>query len=125
MITVKDWMSKPIISVKPGTTVQEAADIMAKHNIGSMLVSEDGKKAKGIVTERDILKKILAAQQDPKAVKVEQIMTKKVITVDVKTSLLEISKIMTKNIMRRIVVTEKGNMIGIVTARDLLQLMAG
>ena len=125
MITVKDWMSKPIISMKPGASMQEAIDMMAKHNIGSVLISKDGKKPSGIITERDLLKKILAAKADPSKLKVDDVMTKKVLTVDVNNSLLEISKIMTKNIMRRIVVTEKGEMIGIITSRDLLQLMAG
>ena len=125
MITVKDWMSKPVISVKTGASVQEAAGIMAKHNVGSIIVSDDGKTYKGIVTERDLLKKVLGAKQDPADLKVEDIMSKKVVAVDVNTSLLEISKIMTKNIMRRVLVTENGKFIGIVTSRDLLQLMAG
>lgn len=125
MITVKDWMSKPVLSVKMGTSVQEAASMMAQHNVGSVVVSQDGKTYKGIVTERDLLKKVLGAKQDPEKLKVEEIMSKKVVTVDVNTSLLEISKIMTKNMMRRVLVTEDNKYIGIVTSRDLLQLMAG
>ena len=125
MITVKDWMSKPVISVKTGTTVEEAAITMAKHNVGSIIISDDGRTAKGIITERDLLKKILGAKQDPKKLNVEDIMSKKVVMVDAKSSLLEISKIMTKNIMRRVIVTENDRFIGIVTSRDLLQLMAG
>lgn len=125
MITVKDWMSKPVMTVKPGITVQEAAQVMAKHNIGSVVISNDGKTLDGIITERDILKDLIAQGQDPKTIKVEEMMTKKVLTVDSDTSLLEISKIMSKNNLRRIIITEKGKMIGIVTSRDLLQLMAG
>ena len=125
MITVKDWMSKPVMTVKPGISVKEAADIMAKHNIGSVVISNDGKTVDGIVTERDLLKRIIAQGQDPKAIKVDDMMTKKVLTVDSDTSLLEISKIMSKNNLRRIIVTERNKMIGIVTSRDLLQLMAG
>ena len=125
MITVKDWMSKPVISIKTDSTVQEAAIVMAKHNVGSIIVSDDGKTYKGIITERDLLKKVLGAKQDPATLKVEEIMSKNVVTVDVNTSLLEISKIMTKNIMRRVLIMEKDRFIGIVTSRDLLQLMAG
>lgn len=125
MITVKDWMSKPVINVRPGTSVQEAGEIMAKHNIGSIIVSKDGKHVDGIITERDFLKKVLAAKINPEKATVEDIMTKKVMVVDINTSLLEISKIMTKNILRRVIVTENDKMTGIVTARDLLQLMAG
>ena len=125
MITVKDWMSKPVMTVKPGINIQEAATVMAKHNIGSVVISSDGKTLDGIITERDILKRIIAQGQDPKTVNVEDMMTKKVLTVESDTSLLEISKIMSKNNLRRVIVTQKGKMIGIVTSRDLLQLMAG
>jgi CBS domain-containing protein len=125
MITVKDWMSKPVIYVKSNASVEEAISIMAKHNIGAIIISDNGKTVDGIITERDLLKKVLAAKQDPAKIIVSDIMTKKVVSVDVSTSLLEISKIMTKNILRRVVVTEKNKFIGIVTSRDLLQLMAG
>lgn len=125
MITVKDWMSKPVYTIKTGSTILEAARRMADHNIGSIIISDDGKHPDGILTERDVLKRVIAQDKDPKTTLVENIMTKKVMTVDVDTSLLEISKIMTKNLLRRIIVTEKGKMIGIVTSRDLLQLMAG
>lgn len=125
MITVKDWMSKPVLTIKTGATVLEAAKKMASHNIGSIIISDDGKTPKGILTERDILKDIIAREENPADIKVEDIMTKKVLSVDVGTSLLEISKIMNKNSLRRIIVTHKDEMIGIVTSRDLLQLMAG
>ncbi|MBN1275702.1 CBS domain-containing protein [Candidatus Woesearchaeota archaeon] len=125
MITVKDWMSKPVITIKPDVNILAAAELMTKHNIGCVVVSEDGKKPKGILTERDILGKIIAGEQDPKTTPVGDVMTKKVMTVDVKTSLLDISKIMSKNELRRVLVAEDGKMIGIITSRDLLQLMAG
>ena len=125
MITVKDWMSKPVMTIKPNASVHEAATTMSKHSVGSLVVSRDNKRPDGILTERDVLRKIIANRKDPDATKVEDIMTKKAVTVDVDTSLLEISKIMSKNLLRRIVVTEKDKMIGIITSRDLLQLMAG
>lgn len=125
MITVKDWMSKPVTMIKPEKTVFEACEKMNKNNIGSIIISSDGKKVDGILTERDVLRKIIGDNVDPKATKVEDVMTKKVVTVDISASLLEISKIMTKNLMRRIVVLENGKVSGIVTSRDLLQLMAG
>ena len=125
MITVKDWMSKPVLTTKPGTSVLEAAKKMTKHNIGSIVISEDGKKPLGIITERDVLKKVIAQKVDAEKTNVDEIMTKKPLSVDVETSLLDISKIMNKNSLRRILVTQKDEMIGIVTSRDLLQLMAG
>ncbi len=125
MITIKDWMSTPVITIKPGVSVYEAAVIMDRHNIGSIIISTDGKKPEGIITERDLLRKIVAQDKDAKQVKVEEIMTKKVITVESDTSLLEISKMMTKNVFRRIIVMENNEMIGIATSRDLLQLMSG
>lgn len=125
MITVKDWMSKPVITAKTEDTVFDVVKTMAKHDIGSIIITADGKKPEGIITERDVIKKVIATGKDPKSTRAKDIMTGKVLTVDVKTSLLEISNLMTKNMMRRMVVVEKGNMIGIVTSRDLVQLMAG
>ena len=118
-------MSKPVLTIEPGKTILDAAKKMADHNIGGMVISKDGKKPLGIITERDILKRIIAQGKDPAATTVDDIMTKKVLSVEVETSLLEISKIMSKNGLRRILVMEKDKMIGIVTSRDLLQLMAG
>jgi CBS domain-containing protein len=125
VITVKDWMSKPVITAKTEDTVFDVVKTMAKHDIGSIIITADGKKPEGIITERDVIKKVIATGKDPKSTRAKDIMTGKVLTVDVKTSLLEISNLMTKNMMRRMVVVEKGNMIGIVTSRDLVQLMAG
>ncbi len=125
MITIKDWMSSPVITAKPDTTVFDAAKIMHKHNIGSMVVSSDGSKVEGIVTERDILYKVIAGDRDPKKTLLKDIMTKKVLTVTSDTTLLEITKIMTKNLFRRIVVVDDDKIVGIATSRDLLQLMSG
>ncbi len=118
-------MSSPVITVEPTMNIFDAAITMDRHNIGCLIISKDGKKAEGIITERDILRKIVAQDRDAKSVPVSEIMTKNVITVESDTSLLEISKMMTKNVFRRIVVTKDGELIGIATSRDLLQLMSG
>lgn len=124
MITVKDWMSRPVVVVKSDASVADAAGVMSRHNIGAVVVSDDGKKPKGIITERDFLIKVVQGRIDPEETTVDKIMSKKVMSVDVKTSLLEITKIMSKNAVRRLLVTDHGEMVGIVTSRDLLELMA-
>lgn len=126
MIIVKEWMSAPVKSMQTGTTVYEAAKLMDKLNIGSIIVSEDGKLAEGIVTERDILKKVVAEGKDPSKVKIEDIMTKKVASVLEDAKLLEVSKLMTENSFRRVLVcNSKKEIKGIVTSKDLLELMSG
>ena len=114
-----------VITISRADTIKSAAAKMSANNVGCLVVNDENGNFAGIVTERDLLKKILSVKQDPEKINVEDIMSKKVVSVDVKTSLLEISKIMTKNIMRRVLVTENDKFIGIVTSRDLLQLMAG
>lgn len=124
MITVEEWMSKPVITVDPRMNIYDVVKLMNKKHIGSVVVSDDGIKAKGILTERDIMSKVIGQKLDPETTQADKIMTKKVMTVKLNTSLLEISKIMSKNELRRIVVVENNKMVGIVTSRDLLQLMA-
>ncbi len=117
-------MSKPVITVDPEMSIYDVVKLMNKKHIGSVVVSDDGIKAKGILTERDIMSKVIGQKLNPETTQASKVMTKKVMTVKLNTSLLEISKIMSKNELRRIVVVENNKMVGIVTSRELLQLMA-
>jgi CBS domain-containing protein len=123
MITVENWMSKPIVSVKPDDTVFSALKKMVKNDIGDVLVVKD-KKPVGILTERDIIKRLLMKKLDPQKTEVKKIMTKKLVTADVNMSLLQVSRIMKKGDFRRMPVTRAGKVVGIVTSRDLVRFMS-
>lgn len=123
-VTVKEIL-RPAVDVKEGTLVSEAVKLMAKHKVGSLLVRREedallGPTA-GIVTEADLLEKVLAKGLNPKRITVENIMTTPLITVNGQTSLDEAIEIMVKKNIRRLPVEEKGRIIGIIVDRDIVR----
>ena len=123
MIKITDYMSKPVITVKPGESIRAAVKKMDQYNIGSVIVV-DGKKPVGIMTERDILRKAIAKGLDLDKTVVEKIMTSKLQTATEDATLIEVASVMKRHTMRRIVVvSKKGDVVGIVTSKDLIDLL--
>ncbi len=123
-VTVKEIL-RPAIDVKEDMLVSEAVKLMAKHKVGSLLVRRDedallGPTA-GIITEADLLQKVLSKGLNPKRIKVEEIMTTPIITVNSKTSLDDAIEIMVKKNIRRLPVEEKGKILGIIVDRDVVR----
>jgi len=112
-----DFMHEPTFLTR-ASTVKEAADIMAEKNIGSVLIgSPEG--LEGILTERDILKKVVSRGLDPQATIVSDIMTAEIVTVEAEADIHRIASKFTTNSIRRLPVTEAGNVVGILTTRDI------
>ncbi len=80
MIRVKNIMVKDVITVDIFKNVKEIAELMSSKNVGCLLVEEEG-RVKGIVTERDIVRRIVAAGRDPEKVKIGDIMTSPIVVV--------------------------------------------
>jgi CBS domain-containing protein len=115
--TVREVMSKEIVSVQPTATVAEAATIMGAHHVGSALVLEEGRPA-GIFTERDILR-ALAADFDAAQHPVAQWMTPDPLTVSAETDVREARDLMLDGGFRHLPVMEQGRLAGVVSLRDL------
>ena len=118
MKCAKDIMSSPVVSVAPDVTVQDCAKIMAKKNIGSVAVLSRGKLI-GILTERDISKKVVASNKDAGKVKAKDIMHTQVVTSAPTDSVYIISSKMAKGRFRRMPIIKNGRLIGIVTETDV------
>ena len=116
-------MSKPVITVKKDDFVFDTVKLMDKHNIGVVAVVSGGEPV-GIVTERDILRRVVCKEIDIHNTKVGEIMTGKVVTVNHDASLLEVTRLMSENNFRRILVVKKRKLVGIVTAKDVIALMS-
>ena len=101
-------------TVDPDLRLREAVKIMSEKGIGSLVIIED-KKILGIITERDVLKNVNRLD-----LKVEDIMSDKVITIDANESIDEAASLMNKYKIKRIPVTKKGILVGIITATDLI-----
>ena len=116
---VRDVMSKPLITVDGEASTQDAIMLMVEKNIGALIVTEKGEPV-GILTERDVMKKC-CPQATCRAVKVKEIMSKPVITVEGETPIGRAVETMTNKNIRRLLVTENGKIVGIVTQKDLMR----
>ncbi|HUT79700.1 MAG TPA: CBS domain-containing protein [Candidatus Bathyarchaeia archaeon] len=121
---VSEVMSSNVYSIDPHEFVIKAAKLMLDNNIGSIILqSTDGKKkALGIITERDIVTRVVAQGKDPSKTIVDDIATKPVVTIPPTIDITEAMTLMARLNIRRLIIVEKGNVIGIVTYRDLLRI---
>ena len=118
-ITVKSLV-RPIVSLDKKKSAKDGADLMVKSNVGSVVVS-DGGNLVGIVTERDMLKKVLAAGKDPAKVSLGEIMSSPLLTIETSKGLGDATSMMLQHKIRRLIAVENGKMVGIFTQRDLQQ----
>ncbi|MEM2904549.1 MAG: CBS domain-containing protein [Candidatus Bathyarchaeia archaeon] len=116
------FMTKRLETTSPSMAVQAAAAEMGKKRVGSLIVLRDAKPW-GIFTERDLLTKVIAARLDP-GIKVEKVSSTPLITIKSGTSVHRAAAFMTGHHIRRLPVEKDGQLIGIITARDLVEVYA-
>ena len=116
---VKQIMSKNPLTINEEASMEKAAEIMGKKHIGSLIVLREGKPW-GIVTERDLLSRVLAKDKDYKKVKVKDAMSTPLIIIEPDATIKEAAKKMI-DMKGRLVVFEGKKMVGIVTASDLIK----
>ena len=107
-----------VASLPPGATVLDAAKLMNERHIGSVVVVDRGRLV-GIFTERDVLRRIVAATRDPARTKLEEVMTTQVACATPKTRLDEIRAVMREKRIRHMPVVDGGLVIGMVSIGDL------
>ena len=105
--------------VDPDTTVAEVVKIMNQQGTGSVLVGEPG-GAKGIVSEADIVRRVVALEKDSANVKVDQIMTSPLISVNIATPVYEIYRTMADHHIRHLLITDGGKQVGFISVKDLI-----
>jgi CBS domain-containing protein len=120
---IRNIMSKPVITTEETTSARRAAEIMSEKAVGSLIVTRKDKPV-GIVTERDILERVVAKGLDASQIQMIDIMTEPLITVKGNLSIIEAIRIMQKKKIRRLIVLEHKKVKGIVTQRDLLRALA-
>jgi len=116
---VKEVMSREVAMISPEASMDEAASIMGEKHIGSLIVNKYATPV-GIVTERDLLSNVLARGRNPKEVKVKEAMSYPLITLCSTATIKEAAQTMIK-MNGRLAVFECGNMVGIITASDLVR----
>ncbi|MCX7794711.1 MAG: CBS domain-containing protein [Thermodesulfovibrionales bacterium] len=116
---VRQIMKKDLVTVPLTASVHDAALRMKENNIGTVLVTDEKGKLKGILTDRDIALAVAGDARDPKFTCVCDIMTPDPITIDPDADLDSAIRIMQKARIRRIPVTENGKLIGFISADDV------
>jgi len=116
MPTVKDFMTTNVITIGVLGTVLEAAKLMHQQDVGDLVVM-DGVVAKGIVTERDLVRRVMA-QKKPLDTKVSSIMSDPLVTIEEESSLRDAARKMVKYKIRRLPVTKENVLVGIIATSD-------
>lgn len=119
MIQVKKLMTKNLLKISANATVKESADIMKNSKVGSILVSKENEII-GIITETDIIQKVVAGDLNPYVTKVENIMSFPLLTIDSEKTIIDANDLMDKKHVRHLGVTEEGELVGVISVRDLL-----
>ncbi len=116
---IGNYMSSPVISIDSELTVQEAAQQMHAKKVGALLV-RDNDKYVGILTETDLTRKVLAKGLNTETTFVSSIMTKTILSMDRYMPVEEAEEFMKKKNIRHLAVTEEGEIVGILSVKDLV-----
>jgi len=118
-LKLEDVMVKDLIGVEVRVSVKKVVELMDKHEIGCLMVMK-GKKLAGIVTERDMVKRVLAKSKDPEEIKVSEVMSKPVIVGKPQMSIVEAVKLMFNWNIKKLPVVDGNHLVGLVTLTDLV-----
>jgi len=117
-LKVEDAMVKEVMTIDENSTIKEAAEIMNKFEIGCLIAVRKG-KAMGIITERDLLKRVVAEARDAKKTKVKDIMSSPLVVVEPKMDLEEAVRLMFQMKIKKLPVVNEKRLVGLVTLTDI------
>ncbi len=117
---VRDGMTRVVLSIGPSHTLRAAARLMAKRGVGAAVVMDPDSHGPGIITERDLLN-ALGADQDPDRELVADHLTREVVLAAPGWSLEEAAAAMVKGGFRHLLVVERGEMVGVLSVRDVVR----
>lgn len=120
-VTVHDAMTSNVLTADPKTTVRDAALLMAKFKIGCLIVKSSS-APEGLITESDIISKVVSKDLKASDIKIGDVMTNDLISIDPGSELNEAARLMAKNSIRRLPVINGGALVGIITSSDILMV---
>ena len=119
-LLVREVMTPSVISVEASSSVRDAAQVMIERGVGSVIVMEAGRPV-GILTERDVLRRVVVKGLDPVKTKVGEVMSSPLVTVRADAYMIDASRLMAQRDIRRLLVVEGDKPVGVVTEEDLLR----
>ena len=117
---LSSWRLERTLTIDAHETVAEAARKMAYHDVGCLIVLGEKRQVAGIVTERDLVTKVVSRETDAALVPVADIMTRNVVSCNLDTSASKVRHLMTAHNVRHVPVIEEGAPLGMVSSRDIL-----
>ena len=121
-VKVEDVMSSPVVTIKETDSVLTAAKLMKKHKIGCVVVVDKAGKPHGLMTERDVVRRVAALDLLPSKVKASKSMTKPASTIDAAANVTDAATRMRQLKIRRLVVMQGGKLTGIITSNDIVDI---
>ncbi|MHC4622998.1 MAG: CBS domain-containing protein [Planctomycetota bacterium] len=119
---LKDIMTKDVVTVRADTPVFEALELMARHDISGLPVVQDDMTLIGVLSEKDVII-LVSAPEDEEEKTVDDFMTQPALYFDEEENLLEVCHFLKKNVFRRVPITSKGKLVGIVSIRDVIEFI--
>jgi CBS domain-containing protein len=119
--SIKEVMTRDVRACEPNATVADAAKVMAQEDVGPVPIVEDGRLV-GIVTDRDIVVRVVAEGRDPNATTVKEIASTDLVTVSPGDDLDEALNLLAQRQVRRLPVVEGERLVGIVAQADIARL---
>lgn len=119
---VKEVMTTNVVCIEPNESAAVAARLLSRFNIGALPVCTKDGRLRGMVTDRDIVLRCVAADDDAQTVKVSEIMTRRIYSVDAQDSVQNASALMARQQVRRLPVEEDGKLVGMVSLGDVAKL---
>lgn len=120
---VKDVMSSPVVTVGENAPANHVAELMEKHNLGCIIVANKEGKPLGIITERDLVLRVLAKNVKPDTVEANEVMTSPLITIEPDATISDAARKMSKLDIRRLGVVYKKQIMGLLSSKDVLAVM--
>lgn len=120
---VRDVMSSPVIAMGEDAPANRVAELMDKHDLGCIIVTNKEGKPLGIITERDLVVRVLAKNAKPDTLKANEIMTSPLITIEPDATISDAARKMSKLDIRRLGVIYKKQITGLLSSKDILGVM--
>jgi len=115
---IEDIMVQNVVTIDANTTISEAAKLMNIHEIGCLIVTEKGKVV-GVVTERDVLRKVVEQFKNPKKTKISEIMSKRLVVGTPHMEIPDAVRLMLQKKIKKLPIVVDGKIIGLVTLTDI------
>ena len=120
---VKDAMSSPVVTLDEEAPSNKIANLMGENNLGCVIIINKAGKPIGIITERDLVLRVLTKNLKPDTVKAKDIMTSPLVTIEPEATISDAARRMSRLDIRRLGVLYKGNLVGVISSKDILGVM--